>query len=254
MNLTPTYAWFDGTSKVIVRGQVPAMNADGQYELALPNGTVKSAGAKIHPMKEHLSNSARHAATGQLVPHATSVYSLTGDLDQAVAAGMAWAGMAGEWTLVDVHTWQSLNHGVEPSDNALDCGQCHASYATTPTRMDLPAMGYTLKGPASTICSQCHSYKSSKGFATNHSKHVTEKRRDCMWCHDFSRPERNLIRPPIPGDINGDGYVDVVDLLYLVDAFGSVTGDTNYDPDADFNNDGSVDVVDLLILVENFGL
>jgi hypothetical protein len=57
-----------------------------------------------------------------------------------------------------------------------------------------------------------------------------------------------------PGDVDGDGHVDVVDLLYLVDAFGSVTGDANYDPRCDFNGDGSVDVVDLLILVENFGL
>ena len=57
----------------------------------------------------------------------------------------------------------------------------------------------------------------------------------------------------VPGDVNGDGHVDVVDLLYLVDAFGSVTGDPNYDARCDFNSDGGVDVVDLLILVGNFG-
>ena len=56
----------------------------------------------------------------------------------------------------------------------------------------------------------------------------------------------------IPGDVNGDGVVDVVDLLYLVDAFGSATGDANYNADCDFNDDGFVDVVDLLILVENW--
>ncbi len=56
-----------------------------------------------------------------------------------------------------------------------------------------------------------------------------------------------------PGDANGDGSVDVVDLLYLVDAFGSLTGDANFDSNCDFNCDGSVDVIDLLILVENFG-
>ena len=55
------------------------------------------------------------------------------------------------------------------------------------------------------------------------------------------------------GDVDGDGLVDVVDLLYLVDAFGSVTGDANYDPRCDFNGDGYVDVVDLLDLVYNFG-
>ncbi len=55
------------------------------------------------------------------------------------------------------------------------------------------------------------------------------------------------------GDVNGDASVDVVDLLYLVDAFGSVTGDANYNPACDFNYDGSVDVVDLLYFVDVFG-
>ncbi len=55
------------------------------------------------------------------------------------------------------------------------------------------------------------------------------------------------------GDVNGDGSVDVVDLLYFADAFGAVSGDLNYSPDCDFNTDGSVDVVDLLILAGNFG-
>jgi hypothetical protein len=55
------------------------------------------------------------------------------------------------------------------------------------------------------------------------------------------------------GDIDGDGSVDVVDLLYLADAFGSMAGDPTYNSTSDFNNDGSVDVVDLLMLAENFG-
>jgi hypothetical protein len=55
------------------------------------------------------------------------------------------------------------------------------------------------------------------------------------------------------GDANYNGFVDVVDLLLLVDAFGSVLGDSNYDPNCDSNNDGSVDVVDLLTMVGNWG-
>jgi outer membrane protein assembly factor BamB len=60
-------------------------------------------------------------------------------------------------------------------------------------------------------------------------------------------------RSPLAGDINGDGAVDVVDLLMLVDHWASVVGDPNYHVDADFNGDGSVDVVDLLTMVENWG-
>jgi chitodextrinase len=66
--------------------------------------------------------------------------------------------------------------------------------------------------------------------------------------------EQALSEARLSGDIDGDGHVDVVDLLYFVDAFGSVTGDANYNPAADFNTDGSVDVIDLLMLVDNWGL
>ncbi len=55
------------------------------------------------------------------------------------------------------------------------------------------------------------------------------------------------------GDINGDGHVDVIDLYFLANAFGSLTGDPNYNAAADFNSDGSVDVADLLMMADNFG-
>jgi hypothetical protein len=61
------------------------------------------------------------------------------------------------------------------------------------------------------------------------------------------------VLPGGPGDVDGDGHVDVVDLLYLVDSFGLILGDGGFDPRCDFNHDDSVDVVDLLDLVFNFG-
>lgn len=57
----------------------------------------------------------------------------------------------------------------------------------------------------------------------------------------------------LTGDINGDGSVDVVDLLRMAATWGSAAGDDNYDSWADFNKDGSVDVVDLLGMAENWG-
>ena len=55
------------------------------------------------------------------------------------------------------------------------------------------------------------------------------------------------------GDVNLDGYVDVVDMLWLVESFGWCLGDEDYDPACDFNGDDCCDVVDLLDLVYNFG-
>jgi outer membrane protein assembly factor BamB len=60
-------------------------------------------------------------------------------------------------------------------------------------------------------------------------------------------------RSPLAGDINGDGYVDVVDLLTIVDNWASLVGDPNYHVDSDTNGDGAVDVIDLLTMVENWG-
>jgi len=56
-----------------------------------------------------------------------------------------------------------------------------------------------------------------------------------------------------PGDIVIDNHVNVLDLMALVNAWGSVEGDVHYNWFADLNLDGSVNVLDLMILVNNWG-
>jgi hypothetical protein len=50
-----------------------------------------------------------------------------------------------------------------------------------------------------------------------------------------------------PSDINGDGYVNVSDLLTIIDQWGLTNSQ------ADVNQDGIVDVSDLLIVISNWG-
>lgn len=57
----------------------------------------------------------------------------------------------------------------------------------------------------------------------------------------------------LAGDINGDGTVNMDDLIIFSRAFGSKIGDANFDKRADFNNDGLVDGVDLILLAYNWG-
>ncbi len=59
--------------------------------------------------------------------------------------------------------------------------------------------------------------------------------------------------PLLDGDVDGDGHVDVIDLLWLIDTFGKSAGDAGYNAACDFNGDGAVDVIDLLTMIGNFG-
>jgi hypothetical protein len=220
-DLEPTYAWFDGTSEVYYLGEsldgVPTVpldtdvaasfgvdfNAgDPAYVLGMPNGGVEdpiSNQTKLYPMKEHWSKLARHTDSNgdaTLIGHSTFEFFRTGSFDAAVESGLAQTERAGEpYDVVPVHTYQTINHGVETHDNALECGDCHndSAFSGGPPRMDLQAdLGYELKGDESVVCSQCHGFKSSKGFKVNHDKHVNSKGKDCSVCHTFSRPERGL--------------------------------------------------------------
>jgi hypothetical protein len=55
------------------------------------------------------------------------------------------------------------------------------------------------------------------------------------------------------GDVDGDNEVTLFDFGALVAAFGSVPGDSNWNPDADLDGDEEVTLFDFGILVRNFG-
>jgi len=57
--------------------------------------------------------------------------------------------------------------------------------------------------------------------------------------------------PPCPGDVNGDGMVDLADLAVLLAHFGMDSGATLLNGDLDGN--GSVDLADLALLLAQFG-
>jgi len=56
----------------------------------------------------------------------------------------------------------------------------------------------------------------------------------------------------IHGDVDGDGDVDASDLVRFKEAYCSVSGDENWDPDSDFNTDNIINILDLTILSRNY--
>jgi hypothetical protein len=57
------------------------------------------------------------------------------------------------------------------------------------------------------------------------------------------------VNPTVPGDINGDGVVNITDLLAVIAAWGSCSGLCP----ADVTGDGEVNISDLLMVISNWG-
>lgn len=54
------------------------------------------------------------------------------------------------------------------------------------------------------------------------------------------------------GDINADGIVDIYDAILLANAYNSIPGSANWNPDADLNKDSIVDIYDAILLANNY--
>jgi hypothetical protein len=57
----------------------------------------------------------------------------------------------------------------------------------------------------------------------------------------------------VTGDVNGNGRVDLIDLLIITFALGTSPGQRRWNPSCDLNGDLKVNVVDLLMAIMNFG-
>ena len=57
----------------------------------------------------------------------------------------------------------------------------------------------------------------------------------------------------LPGDLNGDKKVNILDAIILSNSFNARPGNPNWNPNADINGDGRVNILDAIILAGHFG-
>jgi predicted secreted protein len=57
----------------------------------------------------------------------------------------------------------------------------------------------------------------------------------------------------IPGDLDGDCDVDVLDIMIVAGHWGALQGQPQYDPACDMDSDGDIDVVDIMLVASHWG-
>jgi Cytochrome c bacterial/Cytochrome c554 and c-prime len=194
-DLTPAYKFWNRLSDNALLGDDARETYDPSsdtYPTSRPVGFTNDEGSKLYPFKYKTADQPKTIADNRLIALNTYEYLKTsGDVGAATEQGLVSMGYPAhepyEWIVTD--TYQLLNHGIEPSSRALQCGDCHGNT----NRMDLQGeLGYELAEAKSTLCIECHDRKEDKSFEKIHEKHVKGKKLDCINCHKFSRPERGL--------------------------------------------------------------
>jgi hypothetical protein len=196
-DLIPEYRFWNRRNRNYLLGDLAAIDPEtGRYPTSRPLGAVDDDASKLYAFKYKTAHQpVTIGPEPTLIALDTAVFFATADAAAATEAGIVNMGLppGTPYAWIETDTFQMLNHEVSPSEQALPCDDCHGSSA----RMDLQGeLGYAPKDELSVLCVQCHGWKNPRGFVTDHDKHVTDKRKDCSWCHGFSRPERGLQLPP----------------------------------------------------------
>jgi hypothetical protein len=70
---------------------------------------------------------------------------------------------------------------------------------------------------------------------------------------DIQATNTTTFQVKLLGDINGDGYVKIGDIVLVISYFGTTPSSPNWNPNADINGDNKVTISDIVLTINNFG-
>ncbi len=187
-NVLPVYAfWNKNTISYNMNDTAVPSAKTGVYPITTLVGSINDSTSMLYPFKYKTAEQPMTTATQKLIALDTAVFFATGDAQKAIASGLTNMGLPATepYTWVTTECYLMLNHEVMPASNALTCNQCHKNTA----QIDLPGLGYVLKGPQATVCTQCHGQEKLPAFESVHNKHRSQGI-DCASCHNFTRPQK----------------------------------------------------------------
>ena len=105
--------------------------------------------------------------------------------------------------------------------------------------MNFTKLALIEKGKKSYTCRICDYVKYASFPATGHSFADGV----CSGC-GFEAPDPDYVAPVIPGDVDGNGVLNIIDIARL---YGNVKGSAQLEDTAaaDFNGDGKINIIDV---------
>ncbi|MBA85029.1 tetrathionate reductase family octaheme c-type cytochrome [Thalassobius sp. S69A] len=131
-NVVPYYAWFDGQVEYSTIDR--KIDPTKTVEVNKINGTPNDPDSRIWPFKRMDGRQAYDKVHNNLVythvwgPTTDTAFWTNFDWAKAIDAGMKAAGQpySGEFDFVDTYMYWPITHMVAPSEQAVDCAECHA--------------------------------------------------------------------------------------------------------------------------------
>ncbi len=71
--------------------------------------------------------------------------------------------------------------------------------------------------------------------------------------YNHVRAVRDVSQSALPGDVNGDCVVNIVDIMLVAVRWGAHDGDANYDSRYDLDHDSDIDIVDIMEVAAHWG-
>ncbi len=144
-NVTPTYMWWNGRTRVAYVYQQPVKPVNGTIELVKPVGSIEEPESKIYPFKFHIAVVPFDEEKGVPVPIKVGIVFATGNLTKAIEAGASVAGLQFKGKFVKLVRYMSVDHGVKPKEEALRCVDCHSPWGRMPwDRLGFGALPYVV--------------------------------------------------------------------------------------------------------------
>ena len=139
-DVTPAYAWYNGTTWEQLPGQPVTVQADGTVGMMIPQGSKADPKARIYAFKLHRAKLPVLDQKNWVIPIVVEEFFADGNMDEAVkkAAKDMYGVNDAHYHWVDTTRYMGIFHEVVPAKRALRCLDCHGPKG----RLDWKALGY----------------------------------------------------------------------------------------------------------------